>query len=155
VSVPELCRLLQGLREPEEQRAKRWWWSRFRRTHQAIARRCHVARRARQLPLRRDPSPGPIRLLGLPDLTEALWERLQPLLPPQKPDTGRPAVDHRTIIEAIVWKIQTGSSWREMPERFGPWSTVASRYRRWRKEGRWTHMLLVLQTSEELFLSSA
>jgi len=80
---------------------------------------------------------------------------LQPLLPPQKPDTGRPAVDHRTIIEAIVWKIQTGSSWREMPERFGPWSTVASRYRRWRKEGRWTHMLLVLQTSEELFLSSA
>jgi transposase len=42
-----------------------------------------------------------------------------------------------------------------MPERFGPWSTVASRYRLWRKEGRWTRMLSVLQAPEELFLSSA
>ncbi len=59
------------------------------------------------------------------------------------------------IVEGILWKIQTGSSWREMPERFGPWSTVSSRYRLWRKEGRWTPILRVLQTSEELFLSSA
>jgi putative transposase of IS4/5 family DUF4096 len=133
------------LREPEEQQAKRLWWSRFRCVHQAIARRGHVARRARQLPLTRASIPRPIRVLGLPDLTESRWKRLQPLLPPQKPHTGRPAVDHRPIVEGILWKIQTGSSW----------STVASRYRLWRKEGRWTNMLQVLQTSEELFLSSA
>jgi putative transposase of IS4/5 family DUF4096 len=155
LSVPELRRLLHVLREPEDQRAKRLWWSRFRRVHQAVARRCHVARRARQLPLPRAAFPRPIRVLGLPNLTQALWERLQPLLPPQKPYTGRPAVDHRLIVEGILWKIQTGSSWREMPERFGPWSTVASRYRLWRQEGRWTRMLLVLQASEDLFLSSA
>ena len=29
------------------------------------------------------------------DITNAQWERLQPLLPSQKPKTGRPAVDHR------------------------------------------------------------
>src|SRR5262245_48236262 len=34
--------------------------------------------------------------------TNAPWERLQPLLPPQKPTTGRPAVDHRRILNGIV-----------------------------------------------------
>ena len=153
--MPELCRLLQVRREPEEQQTKSLWWSHFRRVHQAVARRCHVAHRARQLPLVRAPIPPAIRVLSLPDLTQARWERLQPLLPPQKPHTGRPTVDHRPIVEGILWKIRTGSSWREMPECFGPWSTVASRYRLWSKEGRWTRMLPVLQASEELFLSSA
>ncbi len=155
MSVAELRRLLQALRQPEEQREKRLWWSRFRRTHQAVAKRCHQARRARQAPLPFSTNPRPIRVLGLPGLTEARWKQLQPLLPPQKPQTGRPAQEHRQIVEGILWKIQTGSSWREMPERFGPWSTLASRYRIWRKEGRWTRMLQVLQASEELFLSSA
>jgi len=34
-------------------------------------------------------------------LTDEQWARLQPLLPPQKPRTGRPAHDHRRILEAI------------------------------------------------------
>ncbi len=102
-------RLLQVLREPEEQRGKRLWWSRFRRMHQAVAQRCHRARRARQAPLPSPTNPPPIRVLGLPGLTEARWKQLQPLLPPQKPPTGRPAQDHRQIVEGIFWKIQTGS----------------------------------------------
>jgi hypothetical protein len=122
--------------------------------HQAVAKRCHQACRARKA-LPTPTNPRPIRVLGLPGLTEARWKQLQPLLPPQKPPTGRPAEDHRQIVEGILWKIQTGSSWREMLEHFGPWSTLASRYRIWRKEGRWTRMLQVLQASEELFLSSA
>jgi Putative transposase of IS4/5 family (DUF4096) len=153
--VRELRRLLPALREPQEQRAKRLWWSGFRRMHQAVAKRYHQVRRARQAPLPASANPRPIRVLGLPGLTEARWKQLQPLLPPQKPQTGRPAQEHRQIVEGILWKIQTGSSWREMPERFGPWSTLASRYRIWRKEGRWARMLQVLQASEDLFLSSA
>jgi hypothetical protein len=153
--VPELRRLLQVLREPEDQRAKRLWWSRFRRVHQAGAQRCHRDRRARQAPLTLPTLPRPIRVLGLPDFTEARWERLQPLLPPQKPHTGRPAVDHRQIVEGIVWKSRTGCAWRELPQRFGPWSTIASRYYTWHKEGRWARILQVLQAPEELFFSSA
>lgn len=155
MSVAELRRLLQVLREPKEKWEKRLWWSRFRRLHQAVAQRCHQVRRARQAPLPSSTTPRPIRVLGLPGLTEARWKQLQLLLPPQKPQTGRPAVDHRQVVEGILWKIRTGSSWREMPERFGPWSTVASRYRLWSKEGRWTGMLKVLQAPEELFFSSA
>jgi transposase len=31
------------------------------------------------------------------ELSDEQWERLQPLLPPQKAQTGRPAADHRRI----------------------------------------------------------
>ena len=99
--------------------------------------------------------PVPLRLLGVPALTDEHWEQLRPLLPPQKPATGRPATDHRLILEGMLWVARTGSSWRDLPERFGPWSTVASRYQRWLKEGLWTHILQVLLPSEAAFRSSA
>jgi transposase len=69
------------------------------------------------------------------DLTNEQWERLTPLLPPQKPNTGRPAHDHRTILNGIVWILRTGAPWRDLPERYGPWRTVASRFYRGRKAG--------------------
>lgn len=50
--------------------------------------------------------------------------------------------------------VRTGSSWRELSERFGPWSTVASRYQRWCKAGIWAHILHVLQTGEQMGVSS-
>jgi transposase len=43
------------------------------------------------------------------ELADAQWERLCPLLPPQKPCTGRPASDHRTVINGILWILRTGS----------------------------------------------
>ena len=94
-------------------------------------------------------------LAGVPAFTDEHWEQLQPLLPPQKPQTGRPAVDHRLIVEGMLWVVRTGSSWRELPERFGPWSTVSSRYQRWCKEGLWDRILHVLLPAEASFSSSA
>ena len=32
-----------------------------------------------------------------------------------------------------------GCQWRDLPERYGPWSTVHSRLRRWSHEGLWEH----------------
>ena len=64
------------------------------------------------------------------DLTKAQWERLQPLLPPQKPPTGRPAVDHRRVLKGLLWILRTGAPWHDLPERYGPWRPVASRFYR-------------------------
>jgi transposase len=74
------------------------------------------------------------------DLTNTQWERLQPLLPPQKPQTGRPALDHRRILNGILWMLRTGAPWRDVPERYGAWSTGASRFYRWRKAGIWQRL---------------
>lgn len=46
-------------------------------------------------------------------LSEAMWGRLAPLLPPQKPLTGRPSLDHRRFLEAVLWLARTGAPWRD------------------------------------------
>lgn len=153
--MPEVRRLLHALGESEEQQANRLHWSRFRREHQGRAQRFHRLRRARQAPAVAVTSPAPLHLQGLPALTDEHWERLRPLLPAQKPETGRPASDHRLIVEGMLWVARSGSSWRELPTRFGPWSTVASRYQRWVKEGLWACILQVLLPAEPAFQSSA
>src|SRR3712207_6788430 len=78
------------------------------------------------------------------DLTTIQWERLKPLLPPQTPRTGRPAVDHRRILNGLLWILRTGAPWRDMPEHYGPWRTVASRFYRWQKAGVFQHLFAAL-----------
>ncbi len=153
--MAELRRVVQVLREPEERRAQGLSWSRFRRQHQAGAKHCHIQRRARQAPLIQSQAQEALPLLGLPRLTDAQWERISPLLPPQKPATGRPAVDHRQVVEGIVLVMRTGCSWRALPERFGAWQTVVGRYRRWCQEGLWARILPILQAQDVPIASSA
>jgi transposase len=79
------------------------------------------------------------------DLTDEQWAKLEPLLPPQKAHTGRPAEDHRRILNGILWVIRTGAPWRDLPERYGPVGTVSSRFYRWRKDGIWDRLFAQVQ----------
>ena len=79
------------------------------------------------------------------EITDEQWSKLAPLLPAQRPVTGRPAKDHRLILSGILWILKTGAPWRDLPERFGPWQTVYSRFRRWQQAGIWTRILQRLQ----------
>ena len=82
------------------------------------------------------------------ELTDEQWARLEPLLPPQtaqKPSRGRPARDHRTIINGMLWINKTGAPWRDLPERYGPWQTVATRFYRWTKQGLWEKIMAEVQ----------
>src|SRR3954467_13815023 len=53
-------------------------------------------------------------------LTDAQWARLEPLLPPEKPWTGRPNDDHRQILNGILWVLNSGAPWRDLPRRDRP-----------------------------------
>ena len=79
------------------------------------------------------------------ELTDEQWEQLEPLLPPQKPPIGRPSLDHRTVINGIVWIIRTGAPWRDLPERYGSWKTVSSRFYRWQQKGVWNRIFSKVQ----------
>jgi transposase len=79
------------------------------------------------------------------ELTDAQWARLEPLLPPEKPWTGRPNDDHRQILNGIVWVLNSGAPWRDLPRRYGPVGTVSSRFYRWRRSGVWRRVLEELQ----------
>jgi transposase len=83
------------------------------------------------------------------ELIEKQWQKLKEHLPPQKPETGRPADDHRKIINGILWKLRTGAPWRDIPERYGSWSTIHSRFRRWRDAGVWDRILSELQSEAD------
>ena len=84
------------------------------------------------------------------DLTDAQWRRLEPLLPPERPRTGRPNHNHRTILNGILWILRTGAPWRDLPERYGPVGTVSSRFYRWRAAGLWDRVLAALQSQAEV-----
>ena len=67
------------------------------------------------------------------ELTDEQWTLIEPLLPAQQ-GNGRPYRDHRAMLNAWFWILNTGSPWRDLPERFGPWKTAYNRFNRWRSE---------------------
>ena len=77
------------------------------------------------------------------ELSEAEWERLRPLLPPPKPGPAR--TDDRLVVNAILWKLATGAPWRDLPERYGPWQSVYTRFRRWTGAGVWDRIFEAVQ----------
>ena len=71
-------------------------------------------------------------------LSDAQWQRLEPLMPAASVKGGRPFADHRTVLEAIVYRYRTGIPWRDLPvEVFGPWQTAWKRHRRFSADGTW------------------
>ena len=59
-------------------------------------------------------------------------------------------VGHAVGIEAVLWRMRYGVSWRDLPERFGAWSTVFARFSCWKKNGVWAKVLAVLQDESSL-----
>ena len=49
---------------------------------------------------------------------------------------GRPRLSDRLMLDGVLWVLCSGAAWRDVPERFGPWSTVYQRFRGWRNQGR-------------------
>ena len=74
------------------------------------------------------------------DLTEFEWRTIQPLLP-NKP-RGVPRVDDRRILNGIFWVLRSGSPWADVPERYGPPTTIYNRFNRWAGKGLWAEFFL-------------
>jgi len=73
------------------------------------------------------------------ELSDEEWAVIRPLLPNQSRRIGR--VDDRRVINGILWRFRTGSSWRDVPERYRPGTTLYNRFSRWRKAGVWGRLL--------------
>jgi transposase len=70
------------------------------------------------------------------DLTDRQWELIAPLLPEPSSNPGRPAKHpKREIVNAILYHVRAGGSWRMLPKDFPPWETVYGYFRDWRKGG--------------------
>jgi len=114
----------------------RWSW--WRRWHQAWARYYHYRRRQSGATERETPEVearhAPAHQL---DVTDMVWRRLEPLLPPPH-RVGHPYdYSRRLVLEAIVHVMQTDCGWRNLPSHFPPWQTVYTQLTQWRKTGIW------------------
>ncbi|MFD5518727.1 IS5 family transposase [Streptomyces sp. NPDC127066] len=87
------------------------------------------------------------RVIRRHELTDLEWELLAPLIP--RAARGRPRVPDRQVINGVVYKIRTGVSWRDLPERYGPWQTVYTRFRRYALDGVFTRALQRIQAGAD------
>lgn len=70
------------------------------------------------------------------DLTDEQWQLIERLLP-RPSRRGRPPVDRRQVLNAILYVVRSGCQWRMLPRDFPNWSTVYGVFRRWRLAGLW------------------
>ena len=63
------------------------------------------------------------------DLTDEEWAIISPLLPKQ--ERGPERRDDRRVLNGIFYILRSGAPWRDLPERYGPRTTVYNRYVRW------------------------
>ncbi|MFJ5798550.1 transposase [Streptomyces decoyicus] len=72
---------------------------------------------------------------------------LAPLIP--RAVNGRPRANDRRVMSGMVDKIRAGITWRDLPERYGPWQTVYSRFRRYALDGVFTRILQQIQAQAD------
>lgn len=77
--------------------------------------------------------------MGRYELSDREWEAIKPHLP-NKP-RGVPRVDDRRVLNGIFWVLRSGAPWADLPERYGPRTTVYNRFNRWRKAGVWDRLM--------------
>lgn len=63
--------------------------------------------------------------------------------------SATPTPGHRTVVEAILWRLRMGAPWRYVPEWYGPWQSVYTRFWRWQQPGIWDRVLATLQTQAD------
>ena len=85
------------------------------------------------------------------DLSDEEWSALEPLMPKSR-KSARP--HDRRIINAIFYVLRTGIPWRDLPERYGPYTSAYNRFNRWSRRGVWKRIFdaLAAKSRNSLYL---
>ena len=82
--------------------------------------------------------------MAKPLVSDALWERIAPLSPPEppKPKGGRPRVPDRACLAGIIFVLKGGMPWEMLPQELGCGSgmTCWRRLRYWQDAGVWDRL---------------
>jgi transposase len=85
------------------------------------------------------------------DLSDEEWALLEPMLPKSRKSAR---VDDRKIVNAIFYVLRTGMPWRDLPTRYGPYTTAYNRFNRWSRRGIWKRVFdqLASKSRDSLYL---
>jgi putative transposase len=78
----------------------------------------------------------PIQVKPLPTIwrvPDELWEIIEPILEKHDPpkSTGRPRIDRREALDAIIFRMRSGCQWNRLPKEFPDDSSVHRTLQRW------------------------
>ena len=82
------------------------------------------------------------------EISDEQWEQIKDMI--QHSKIGRPPKDDRLMLNAIFWIARSGARWSDLPERFGSYKTVYSRFCKWRDAGTLYRIFRKLNTKAEL-----
>ncbi len=68
-------------------------------------------------------------------ISDDVWDRIASHLPGKASDCGVTSADNRLFMESVLWRVRTGSPWRDLPVAFGNWNSAFRRFRRWAEKG--------------------
>jgi transposase len=85
------------------------------------------------------------------DLSDDEWALLEPLMPEARKSAR---ADDRKIMNAIFYVLRTGMPWRDLPERYGPYTTAYNRFNRWSQRNIWKRIFdaLASRSRDSLYL---
>ena len=78
------------------------------------------------------------------DISDHIWELLEPHLPGRAGSWGGIAKDNRSFLNAVFWILRTGAPWRDLPPDYGDWKNTHRRFCRWRDAGHWEKLLGII-----------
>jgi transposase len=107
------------------------------RTAQMLSRLAHARR------------PTPWLALTTRAVSDAQWATIKALLPPASGGRGRPRVDDRGVLEAILYKHRSGCAWADLPAEYGDEATAHRRWRQWQAAGLWVRIRDVLDAAAD------
>lgn len=84
------------------------------------------------------------------DLTDEQWRLLEPFLVRANKRGPKHGGDLRLVVDGVLCITRTGCQWRYLPESFGPWTRVWSRFRRWSRNGTWAALVAALHEQVRL-----
>jgi transposase len=73
-------------------------------------------------------------------LTDAQWAVLEPLIERCRAKGGRRSRGERRLVEACLWRLRNGRTWRAVPADVGPWQRAAELRLRWAVNGTWARL---------------
>ena len=77
--------------------------------------------------------------MGRSDMSDLEWAFIKAVLPNKSRGVKR--VDDRRVINGIFYVLRTGIPWRDLPDQYGPYTTVYNRFNRWTYAGIWDRVM--------------
>ena len=82
-------------------------------------------------------------------LRDDQWDLIKDLLPGRQGSVGVTAKDNRLFVEAVLYRYRAGIPWRDLPERFGDFRVVHTRFSRWSRSGVWQRIFETLSQDSD------